>query len=190
MGGLYDQRPYSSNMKDENVGAAMTPLIDDKTSAMLRGLNLSSVVRVVGQLDGENGKVGLLQLPPAVGADYFFQLSFYQNGERQICAKLLGSGGAAEYFWYRPFELEAFGRNRQHLVDAFCEELKLLLTHATRIVQRKGWLFWRLRCDYWDGKHWKPVSGNSAFRGGKFHLPPIPGTTQIYQSRALVGLSR
>jgi hypothetical protein len=63
----------------------------------------------------------------------------------------------------------------EDLVSDFCEELEVLLTHETRIVQRKGWLFWHFRCEYRAGENWKSVCSQSAFRAGRFKPPQISG---------------
>ena len=97
------------------------------------------------------GIIARLDLPTPPDAEYFFRLWFYEGGERQIGARLIQDRSDDTYFWYRPLEMAEFRGSEDDLVSEFCEELKALLTHETRIVQRKGWLFWHFRCEYREG---------------------------------------
>ena len=167
----------------------MIPQIDDKTlrlvSLLLPDFN-SAVQRVEGsKLAGPN--IGRLDLPPAHGADYFFRL-WFSSDERQISAKLIEDSDDAKYFWYRPFELAEFRDSIEDLVSAFCEELEVLTTHETRIIQRKGWLSWHFRCEYRSSGKWKCLYRHSALRSG-FKPPQIKGRKRVYGSAALIGKS-
>jgi hypothetical protein len=81
-----------------------------------------------------------------------------------------------------------FRGSEDDLVNEFCEELEALLIHETRIVQRKGWLFWHFRCEYRTGEKWKGVCSHSAFRGGRFKPPPIKGTRRVYHSAPIASV--
>jgi hypothetical protein len=129
-----------------------------------------------------------LDLPSAPGAEYFFRVWFHEDSELQISAHLIQHRSDDTYFWYRSFEMAEFNGSQDDLVTEFCEELEALLTHETRIVQRKGWLFSHFRCDYRTGEKWKSVCSQSAFRGGKFKTPKIMGRKQIYHSAALANV--
>jgi hypothetical protein len=165
---------------------AMIPQVDDRT---LRLLNLhlpdfNPVIQPVEGLKVTGPHICRLDLPPAHGADYFFRLWFSPDGERQIGAKLVEDSDDASYFWYRPFELAEFRDSNEDLVNTFCEKLEALITHETRIIQRKGWLCWHFRCDYRASENWKCLYRHSALRGG-FKPPQIRGRRRVYSSAAL-----
>lgn len=163
---------------------AMISTIDNKALVLLKLLlpDFNPVIQPVKSSEDNGVEIGKVDLPLGAGADYFFQLWSYGDCERQICARRVNSRSDDEYFWYRPLEMGEFAGSSQDLSDTFCEELEALLAHQTRIVQRKGWLFWHIRCEYYAGNAWKCISGQSAFRGGRFKPPQISGTVQTYQS--------
>jgi hypothetical protein len=165
---------------------AMIPQIDDKTLRLLNLLlpDFNPVIQPVEGSKVTGPHTCRLELPPAHGADYFFCLWFYPDGERQIGAKLVEVSDDARYFWYRPFELAEFRDSNEDLVNVFCEQLDALITHETRIIQRKGWLFWHFRCDYRASGNWKCLYRHSALRGG-FKPAPIKGRKRVYGSPAL-----
>jgi hypothetical protein len=163
----------------------MIPQIDDKTLGLLRFLlpDFNPVIQPAGA-EGYGAHIGKLDLPPAHGADYFFRLWLYPDGERQISARLVEDSREATYFWYRPFELAEFRGSTEDLISVFREKLEALLTHETRIIQRKGWLSWHFRCEYRASGNWKCLYRHSALRGG-FKPPQIRGRRRIYSSAAL-----
>jgi hypothetical protein len=171
----------------------MVPKLDAETSGLIGLLlpNFNPVVQAVESPLSRKESFGRLDLPPALGADYFFQVWLYGDVERQISARPTNVGGNSSYFWHRPFdELVEQPGSREDLINAFCTVLKKLLTHRTRIVQRKGWLFWHFRCEYYEGDAWKLIYRHSAFRGGA-KPPQISGSRRVYQSDAIaLGLDR
>ena len=168
---------------------SMPPKIDAKTSSLLSRL-LGDYNPGINQPKGDiREKIVRLDLPTAPGAEYFFRLWFYEGGERQISAHLLQNRGDDTYFWYRPLEMGEFNGSEDDLVSEFCQELENLLTHETRIVQRKGWLFWHFRCEYRAEEKWKSVCSHSAFRGGRFKPPHINGRRRIYHSASIASES-
>jgi len=165
----------------------MSPRIDAKTAALLSRL-LADCNPVIHPQDP---KIAILDLPTAPGAEYFFRVWFYEGGERQISAQLIQRRSDDTDFWYRPLEMGEFNGSEDDLVSEFYEELEALLTHETRIVQRRGWLFWHFRCEYRAGENWKGVRGHSAFfRGGRFKVPQIKGRQRVYRSAAIASGSR
>ena len=124
----------------------MLPRIGDKTAALLRDLlpvfNLA--IEAANPLRHSRKSTARLDLPTAPGAEYSFTLWFDEGGEREISAELIPYQNDRPYFWYRPFELAEFRDNVENLEAKFCDELEILLTHETRVVQKKGWLFWGL----------------------------------------------
>jgi hypothetical protein len=160
----------------------MPSKIDERTLALLNRLlgDYGPVTPPLEPLGNSRENARKLDLPSAPGADYFFRLWFYDDGERQIGAHLIQHSSADIYFWYRPFELAEFRGSQDDLVTEFCEELESLLTHETRIIQRKGWLFWGFRCEYREGAEWKEVYGHLASRW--FKPPQILGKSCVYCS--------
>jgi hypothetical protein len=160
----------------------MLPRIGDKTAALLRDLlpSLDPTIEVSYPLRHLKENTARLDLPTAPGAEYSFTLWFDESGERQISATLIRDQNDHPYFWYRPFELAEFRNNVEELEATFCDELKVLLTHETRIIQRKGWLFWGFRCEYQEGAEWKEVYGHRASRW--FKPPQILGKSLVYYS--------
>jgi hypothetical protein len=170
----------------------MPPTIDAKTSSLLIRLlgDCNPVIRHEEPNGDIREKIARLDLPTALGAEYFFRLWFYEGGERQISAHLIQRPSDDTYFWYRPLEMGEFNGSEDNLVSEFCAELEALLTHETRIVQRKGWLFWHFRCEYRAEEKWKSVCSHSAFRGGRFKPPRIKGRRRIYHSAPIASESR
>ena len=162
----------------------MPPRIDDKTLALLNRLlgDYGPVFHTLEQQGNSRENISRLDLPTAPGAEYSFRLWFYEDGERQIGAQLIEPPSDETYFWYRPLELAEFRGSEDDLVSKFCQVLEALLTHETRIVQRKGWFFWHFRCEYRAGDEWKSVYSHSAFRGGGFKPPHIKGRRRVYHS--------
>jgi hypothetical protein len=170
------------------VSANMVPKLDAETLELIGLLlpNFDPVVQAVESPLSRRESLGRLDLPPALGADYFFQVWLYGDVERQISARPTNAGDDSNYFWHRPFdELVEQPGSREELIDAFCDVLKTLLTRRTRVVQRKSWLFWHFRCEYSEGNAWKLVYRHFAFRGGKFKPPSISGRRRVYQSDAI-----
>jgi hypothetical protein len=165
----------------------MIPQIDDRTRRLLSFLlpDFNSVLQPVEGSKVAGPNIGRLDLPPAHGADYFFRL-WFSSDERQISAKLIENSDDTKYFWYRPFELAGFRDSMDDLVRTFCEDLEALTTHETRIIQRKGWLFWHFRCEYCISGNWKYLYRHSALRG-VFKPPQIKGRRRVYGSAALLG---
>jgi hypothetical protein len=125
-----------------------------------------------------------IALPPATGADYFFQL--YTEPEMQIYAQLTAQNSGVHHFWYRPFESAEFRDSMEALEAAFCETLEKLLTHETRIIQKNGWLIWHFKCEYKTAGLWTRIPGVSYLKFGRWKTPKIVGKIRIYQSPALV----
>ena len=167
----------------------MVPKLDAETLGLIGLLlpNFNPVVQSVEPPLSRKESFGRLDLPTALGGDYFFQIGLHGDVERQISARPTNIGRDDScYFWYRPFdELVEQPGSREDLINAFSNMLKTLLTHKTRIVQRKGWLFWHFRCEYYEGDAWKMIYRHSAFRGGGFKPPQISGNRRVYQSNAI-----
>lgn len=131
----------------------------------------------------------LIRFPESAESDYHFEVSL--DSEHQffeICA-VLSEARRRDFpdhdlFWYEPFEV--IGSDSPDQVMRQClETLRLLVTHDTRICQRKGLLWWSFACERFHEGHWVPVYGHTAFRYSNFHPPQIKGKRQWYQAKAL-----
>ena len=129
---------------------------------------------------GSGGSWCWLTLPAPSGADYSFRLHEYSDGAKQISATLLEGGGEKSHFWYRPFELAGY-KSHKDLKAGFLEAVRIVMTCPTQIVQRRGWLFWQLSCNYLEGGVWKELGSMEILRG-QIKLPDIQGKTAIYKS--------
>lgn len=158
--------------------------IDDQTLLLLNRLvgDASQLVPCVETRDEFHDVITKVDLPIALGGEYFFRLWFYKDGERQISAHLVPRCSNDTYFWYQPFEMNEFKDSEHGVVIEFCKELEVLLTHETRIIQRKGWLSWHFDCEYHAGEEWKSLYRHSALRSGGFRPPEIEGRRRVYHS--------
>ena len=153
--------------------------IDDQTLLLLTRLlgNSWRFGATVRTHENSREEITRVDLHTAPGAEYFFRLWFYEDGERQISAHLVQHRSEDTYFWYRPFEMNQFEESENGFVIEFCKELEVLLTHETRIIQRKGWLWWHFDCQYCAGEVWRSLYRHSALRSGGFKPPDIPTWT-------------
>jgi len=169
----------------------MRQRIDDKTLVLLNRFLGDYVpdIQPVEPQGNSRENTTRFDLPTAPGAEYFFRVWFYEDGERQISAQLIQHRCDDTFFWYRPFEMAEFRGSEDDLASEFCMELESLLTHETRIVQRKGWLSWHFSCEYRAGEEWKSVCSHSAFRGGGFKPPHIEGRRRVYHSAPIASVA-
>jgi hypothetical protein len=124
-----------------------------------------------------------VNLPAAPGAEYSFELYF--RPEKQIHAKLINADSL--YFWYMPFEEAAFNNSLEKLDGAFIETVDLLISHETRIVQKRGLFLDSFCCDHKGSSGWRRVYWMAGLRMGGFgfKVPRIAGRERIYRSPAL-----
>jgi hypothetical protein len=150
---------------------------------LLPGVVLEPIITPVPTRSGTlNAPVSVsVKLPPAPAADYQFELTF--EPERQIHAQLLDASNQRIAFWYMPFEDAAFGDSPARLDEAFIQTLERLLSHETRIVQRRGLLTHSFTCEYRAIDEWKRISGISYLRW--FAAPRIKGRQHVYHSPSL-----
>jgi hypothetical protein len=170
--------------------SSMLSTIGNKTATLLSDLlpSFNPTIEAAEPLRGSGGNVARLDLPTAPGAEYSFTLWFDESGEREISATLTTCLNERPYFWYRPFELAEFRNNVEQLETKFCDELGILLTHETRVVQRKGWLFWGFRCEYRAEERWQRVYSHSALRW--FKAPQITGKRRVYFSAPVSSVAK
>ncbi len=134
---------------------------------------------------GGNPRAQSLELPHAPDADYRFRLWFYPDGERCITAEPLpgrhGAEGGTVAFWSWTFELADFQGSTVNLARRFDDEIRLLLHAATRVQQRRGWLFLSFALEREIATGWQHVRGCSYFRPA-FNALPSDGKLRVYHA--------
>ena len=134
----------------------------------------------------------LIRFPESVESDYRFEGSLDPEHKFfEVCAELNEAWRRVfldhDYFWYQPFEV--VGSHPPDQVMREClKTLRLLVTHDTRICQRKGLLWWSFTCEHLKEGRWVRVYSHSSFRYSNFHPPQIKGRRQWYQAKALGGI--
>lgn len=125
-----------------------------------------------------------LLFPTAAGSDYQFAASITNDLiDLQVAAKLLDPvlASSTDYFWYSPNERYGFASFEEHF-DCFMEELLAVISHPTRIVQRKGIVSWNFCCEYLEGGVWKQIHGATAVRFRAFKVPPVTGKQRLFSA--------
>jgi len=144
-------------------------------------------------LEGERFEVSveswghLYSLPTPEGADYSLECSLHMDGEPQVSAFRVGGYGG-EYFWYKPFEINGYGSEAAR-IEAFRGVVAALVRNPSRIVQRKGLLFWRFTASAETPGGAIEIPGASCFRPA-FRVPPTDGRTRCYSSPAIAAGQR
>jgi hypothetical protein len=127
--------------------------------------------------------VGLyLDLPTPPGADYYFRL--WVSPEIQISARLVDPG-ASNYFWFMPFQKKAFWKTAEESQNVVDQTLETLISHETRIVQKRGLLFHTFNCDYKSPTGWKQLYSHVTLRSTEFRLPQTAERKRVYRSPAV-----
>jgi hypothetical protein len=126
----------------------------------------------------------VFRLPAPPGAEYAFSVWIYDTGEPQIMARLVNAD-EHHSFWYKPFELVDWP-SEEAREEAFLKTLGLVLNLPTRIVQRKGLLFWSFDCALQTEGGWKSISGIGILRRSNMEVPPIEERTRSYYSPPLL----
>ena len=89
-----------------------------------------------------------------------------------------------EYFWYHPFEDWQYRGGSAELENAVLSELTAIVSHPTRITQRRKRFSWSFICEYQEGEAWKPLYEHNLLRGNR-SLPAIDGSERVYRSPPL-----
>jgi hypothetical protein len=122
--------------------------------------------------------------PPPDG-DYRFKLYLYKEGNMSIGAELVNQPNDYNYFWSRLIE-QYSKRSIDDMQFEVIEVLNKILKHETRIIQKRGLLFWHFSCQYHDGGQLKSVGGNSTLRFPNVKVPYPKLSEKIYRSKALL----
>ena len=149
---------------------------------------LESILSKLGLLDSsarlETGSSILWKLPVPEGADYRFWCLLYDDGEPQIGAERLDID-PDEYFWYRLFEDPDFASDDERS-ERFTEFLSEIVRFPSRILQRRGWLFWHFDIELEKSGVWRRVHGHACMKFGGSQVPNRDRRKSVYRSPALV----
>lgn len=115
-------------------------------------------------------------------ADYYFFAWIYDDGDAWLGACRTEST-EDEYFWSTNFELLVYD-SQEELNQQLIDNVTLLLTHETQIVQTKGLINMGFFLVYHADGEWQSLGGNGGLRVGGFRFPPITGKEQVYQAPA------
>jgi hypothetical protein len=127
-----------------------------------------------------------LIFPRTPGSDYAFEAHIYDDlGDLQIHAELEDLDDEREiYFWYRSYVRWDYAAIEEMLTQ-FERDLLLVLTHDTRVRQRRGVAFWRFALQF-QTNGLQELDGASAFRWTRIDVPRIQGREKIWQANALL----
>jgi hypothetical protein len=127
-----------------------------------------------------------LIFPREPGSDYGFEAHLYDGlGDLQIHAELKDSDDERKtYFWYRSYERWDFV-GLEEMLTQFERDLLLVLTHDTRVRQRRGVAFWHFTLPF-QTNGLQELDGASAFRWTRIDVPRIQGREKIWQANALL----
>jgi hypothetical protein len=103
------------------------------------------------------------------------------DGEAQLSASLLEQESKDLYFWYIPFELPDFESPRA-AIEALVDRATKVMGNPSRILQRRGLLFWSFEAEFLEADEWTSAGGVSAFRFGGFHVPETHERERAYHS--------
>jgi hypothetical protein len=120
--------------------------------------------------------------PISQGSEYGFSAWFLESGELSIDAYLSSSEQFSRSldFWYHSFEEDEF-EAREELVEEFQSELIQLLTHETRIVQRKRPRAYDFACEV-RLEDWTPVYRQTLSRESTATVPAISSRERTYRA--------
>jgi hypothetical protein len=119
------------------------------------------------------------------GADYYFHIWAHNEGDFQIGASLKnGQSNNDLSFWYYPFEINV-GIPENKIFSNFSDCLNKLIYYPSRIIQKRGLLFWSFQMQVLINDKWEDLYGMSCTRLF-FKAPPMKGSQAIYHSPALV----
>jgi hypothetical protein len=128
-----------------------------------------------------------LIFPRPSGSDYGFEAHIYHDlGDLQIHAEPADPGHPdGIYFWYRSYERWDY-TGLEEMLTQFERDLLLVLTHDTRVKQRRGFVFWHFTLEYQENGL-QELAGASAFRWTRINVPRGRGRETTWQARALSG---
>ncbi len=160
-------------------------MFDDRVATTVSWLESfdESLVPTVRPRDG----CVFLDLPRPPSADYFFRLTL-SDADYSLAAVPAG-GPEAEIFWHQSFE--RLGADSLDAVEpVFREFVRDIISHDSRVTQRRGLLFHRFTCEVLRGHAWERVGGRILALRTSYRVPRIDGRTRVYRAPALVAPTR
>ena len=130
-----------------------------------------------------------VDLPFDKTSDYSFDLSVYDDGQRNIGANLLDENKKPldVYFWYCALEIWDGYYSLEELVADFHKTLRLVVENETRVIMSEYCGDWKFGCiAKVDGKWQKVRGGSIAVRGHGFKFPKFKGLRKTFSARPLV----
>ncbi len=124
-----------------------------------------------------------LDLPRPPGADYFFRLII--SGYEYTLAAVPADEPEAEMFWHQSFE--SLGAESLKAVEPTFRDFVLhIISHDSRITQRRGLLLYGFTCEIRRGDAWKRVGGRILALRRRFRAPRMQERTREYRAPALI----
>lgn len=146
---------------------------------------LRPIAADVIQHDGDEFRWWQVRFAAATDADYAFELQVYDDSQANIAARRRGAEDG-ESFWYWPFEWQDF--DTQQALDARSfDDLRLVLTNRTQIVQVRGCINMSFYCYVEDDGQWRQLYGYGAPRFSNFRFPEMRGPIRRYRSPPAFG---
>ena len=124
----------------------------------------------------------LVHLPLPLGAEYGFRLYVYDDGEPQVCARLVDGDPDAD-FWCWPFEEPDFDSHAER-EGAFLDGVREL-TSRSRIIQQRGLLTTTFRCQVERHGKWSMIGDAVGYLRWSTKPPPTKRRVTCYRSPAL-----
>ena len=126
----------------------------------------------------------IFTFPSKPDSDYRFILYLYEEGNLSIGAELINNS-SNYYFWSRLIE-QYSKRTVEEMQSEAIDVLGKILRYDTKIVQKKGWLFWHFSCQYEVNGHFESVGGNSTLKFPSVKVPNPGLSKKVYHSKALL----
>ncbi len=124
-----------------------------------------------------------LDLPRPPSADYFFRLIL--SGHEYSLAAVPAGEPEAQMFWHQSFE--PLGADLLDAVEpTFRQFVQDVISHESRIIQRRGLLLHRFTCELLRGDAWERVGGRILALRHRFRAPRIRGRQREYRAPALI----
>ncbi len=159
-------------------------MTDDHATSALRWL--ASIDPRITAIRGTVPGAAFLDLQAPPGAEYRFRLLFYEN--EFTLAAVLSREPDAQIFWHQQFE--RLGASSVDPVEQAFRDFALdLMSHESRIIQRRGLLFHRFTCEVRRATGWERAGGRVLALRTQFRAPVIEGRMRVYHSPPLVARS-
>ncbi len=124
-----------------------------------------------------------IELPPVQGADIAYRLMFDQGAYTLFAVPVADPD--AGMFWHQTFE-QMGAASVEEAEPQFREFVLDVLSHESRILQRRGLLFHGFACELLREAEWQRVGGQILVLRTSGRVPRIEGRTKEYRSPPMV----